>query len=328
MGSISYVHPELSELGRRVKWVKQSTAHNVYHTAIAGPLPLPNVKRYFEVEVIADVSATGAIGLGNKIFGGTSQATYPTYDHYVWRATTGIYRNNNNQLDTPANAGTWAAGDNIGVAYDPTAGTIWFRKNGTWAQGWNPATPTGGYTGITSGSNYERANTMMPLIELNTNYSGVTTWDYRLRARAGDLVYGIPSGFSAWDTEDIPDPIAKEFQWIHQYFGEQPDATILPDGTARAGYLDQDLMQHTSIPQYHRGTDYVDGYVDVAGVPAQRKVRLYDDQTGHLIAATWSDATTGYFRFEGVSSQRVYMVVGNDYTRTYDAVAHDYLKST
>ena len=67
----------------------------------------------------------------------------------------------------------------------------------------------------------------------------------------------------------------------------------------------------------------IDGYTtDENSVPIVRKVRIHDRESGQLLRETWSD-TTGYYRFHDLNTDRLFTVVGHDYTGTYNAVVAD-----
>ena len=54
-------------------------------------------------------------------------------------------------------------------------------------------------------------------------------------------------------------------------------------------------------------------------VPVWRRVRLYDERRGACIAETWSDATTGVYRFEYVDMERIYTVLSYDHNGVFSA---------
>lgn len=56
-------------------------------------------------------------------------------------------------------------------------------------------------------------------------------------------------------------------------------------------------------------------------VPVWRRVRLYDERQGSCIAETWSDATTGVYRFEYVDMERIYTVLSYDHNGNFVAEA-------
>lgn len=63
-------------------------------------------------------------------------------------------------------------------------------------------------------------------------------------------------------------------------------------------------------------------------LPLDRKVRLYHDRSGQLVAETWSDAVTGVYLFQGLDLGEVYTALALDHTHTFRAVAADNLAAT
>lgn len=63
-------------------------------------------------------------------------------------------------------------------------------------------------------------------------------------------------------------------------------------------------------------------------LPLARKVRLYHDRSGQLVAETWSDAVTGVYQFLGLDLAEVYTALALDHTHTYRAVAADNLSAS
>ena len=55
-------------------------------------------------------------------------------------------------------------------------------------------------------------------------------------------------------------------------------------------------------------------------VPVWRRVRLYDERQGACIAETWSNATTGAYRFDCIDMGRIYTVLSYDHTGVFAAV--------
>jgi hypothetical protein len=78
-------------------------------------------------------------------------------------------------------------GDKISVAFDRTAGKIWFAKNGVWDG--NPAAGTGGFPMPTSSNYYMIAG----LVPQDTGANSVT-----VNFGASSFTYPIPSGFEAF----------------------------------------------------------------------------------------------------------------------------------
>lgn len=56
-------------------------------------------------------------------------------------------------------------------------------------------------------------------------------------------------------------------------------------------------------------------------VPVWRRVRLYEERQGACIAETWSDATTGAYRFDYIDMERVYTVLSYDHNGKFVAEA-------
>ena len=54
-------------------------------------------------------------------------------------------------------------------------------------------------------------------------------------------------------------------------------------------------------------------------VPVWRRVRLYDERRGACIAETWSDATTGAYRFDCIDMERIYTVLSYDHNGVFSA---------
>ena len=80
---------------------------------------------------------------------------------------------------------------------------------------------------------------------------------------------------------------------------------------------------------YRGGAGFVAGTVkerpkgapEGSEVPVWRRVRLYDERRGACIAETWSDATTGVYRFERIDMERIYTVLSYDHNGQFVAVA-------
>lgn len=76
-----------------------------------------------------------------------------------------------------------------------------------------------------------------------------------------------------------------------------------------------------NIDEQDGGTKKITGYVTFNQQPASRLVHLLVAQDKRWIAATWSDPTTGYYEFLNLKDIP-YLVLAEDYTNTYDLVAH------
>ena len=56
-------------------------------------------------------------------------------------------------------------------------------------------------------------------------------------------------------------------------------------------------------------------------VPVWRRVRLYDERSGNCLRETWSDATTGAYRFDYIDMERIYTVLSYDHNGKFVAEA-------
>ncbi|WP_316150047.1 DUF2341 domain-containing protein [Cupriavidus sp. BIC8F] len=70
------------------------------------------------------------------------------------------------------------------------------------------------------------------------------------------------------------------------------------------------------------GVGTVAGRVTVNNVPAQRRVQLFELASMTRIRAAWSDAS-GNYSFSGIDPTKSYLVLGRDYSKTYNAVVQD-----
>lgn len=60
-----------------------------------------------------------------------------------------------------------------------------------------------------------------------------------------------------------------------------------------------------------------------ADLPTSCLVRLFRDQDGLFIKATWSDATTGAFSFSSLAMDYTYTAMAVDHTNNFRAVVAD-----
>ena len=131
---------------------------------------------YFEITVGGAGSAIHMVGLGNA---SATLAAYPGFDANGWSYFAADGRKYTNATDAAYGA-SYAAGDVIGVAYDATAGTITFYKNGA-SQG----------TAFTSIS-----GTLYPMWGPGGSTAGTRTATLNTGATA--FAYSMPAGASAW----------------------------------------------------------------------------------------------------------------------------------
>lgn len=78
----------------------------------------------------------------------------------------------------------------------------------------------------------------------------------------------------------------------------------------------------TTQDYYDGGLYYIDDYLIYNGSPASREINLFTKKDKRLIATTWSDPTTGYYRFDRLKAQE-YFCVAFDYLKVFDHVSHD-----
>ena len=80
---------------------------------------------------------------------------------------------------------------------------------------------------------------------------------------------------------------------------------------------------------YRGGAGFVAGTVkerpkgapEGSEVPVWRRVRLYDERSGNCLGETWSDITTGVYRFDCIDMGRIYTVLSYDHNGNFVAVA-------
>lgn len=138
---------------------------------------------YFEM-LTGPVRGSNRFGVGFR--NNNSIATNLSDDINSWGAFgyDGSIWNSNVQI---GNIGAFSINAVVGVAYNPTAGMVFYRVNGTWVNSSSPETLTNAaVTGVTGSI---RPSTW--LYDLNTSLT--------LKTRASDLTYSIPAGYSAFD---------------------------------------------------------------------------------------------------------------------------------
>lgn len=147
--------------------------------------------RYFEV--VVDVAGAGSgefilIGIANSTFPITGGPGQDTDSHGYYQDTGQKYFNN---VLSAFGATYKTDGDVIGVAYDATAGKLWWSKNGVWQGSGDPDTGTNeAFSGITG--------TQYPCVSLYRSSGGVQQ-QVTGHFAAADLVYSPPTGFVAWE---------------------------------------------------------------------------------------------------------------------------------
>lgn len=85
-----------------------------------------------------------------------------------------------------------------------------------------------------------------------------------------------------------------------------------------------------AVDLLHGGDGTIRGTVERKSDPLnamlRRRVRLYNERTGQLVAQVWSDAVTGEYRFTGIDAGEKYTALAYDYEHNYRAEAADNLQ--
>ena len=160
------------------------------------------------------------------------------------------------------------------------------------------------------------------LVDEVTAFSGIYRW---ATLRPGVFFYNCAvrvHSVKVWDAPQIPFPLfaARGFT-----------SRIGLGANAPAEALDAFGVRNISRRQamgkrdpYFGGDCRITGTVKITpNLPTHRKVRLFHEATGILIAETWSDATTGAYSFTHIDPSQTYTVIGFDYTQAYRAVIAD-----
>lgn len=228
---------------------------NIFNTATDGNLRMdvPNVrsclasiamssgKWYCEVSMgqvaavvgVADASYTFTASGSNEIF---AQARSYGY------ISTGSKRTAN--VDTAYGA-SWVAGDIIGIAYDASAGSLTFYKNGT-SQGT-------AFTGIS-----------VPVVfaAYGASGTGVGTFAY-LNAGQRPFAYTPPSGFVALNTFNLPNstiPAGNKFMDATTYTGNGSTQSIVNSGAMQPDWV---WIKERSTASAHALYDVLRGNTEV-----------------------------------------------------------------
>jgi hypothetical protein len=130
--------------------------------------------------------------------------------------------------------------------------------------------------------------------------------------------------------ENFTPPVAAEYSYLLNINEDISSISTLTDPElAGVPHPDRPIKlsnTSTQLPMYKesvwpRGDHYISGTVTINGVPARRKVHLYDTRGGQLFDVVWSDATTGEYSFYNLS-EREYFVWADDYERNYGPVTN------
>lgn len=77
--------------------------------------------------------------------------------------------------------------------------------------------------------------------------------------------------------------------------------------------------RHDYANAYWGGSGALSGTVKIGANVAQRRVRLYESNTGILIREIWA-ANDGSYTFSGMRTDTDYTVTSTDYSKTYNDV--------
>lgn len=196
--------------------------------------------------------------------------------------------------------GGWSAPDVFGVVIDFVAGTMTVYKNG---------------------------------VSLGVAFSTLAGEVVRPLAEAT----GGSAETAVLRTNDFAYPIAGAQPWTHpviaaDYRTATPSPVSISNGGHALGFETTRLVSPTRarpnfiVDPNARGriVGTVKRKDDPANVPLSRRVRLYRDRDGMLIAETWSDAA-GNYRFDYIDAGEAYTALALDHQHFYRAVAADNL---
>jgi hypothetical protein len=159
-----------------------------------GSLGMSSGKWYWEVTSIANNSGTATTQLGIASSSFTGFTTAAGNSSQAWVFTSGAFKANNN-VYTSGFGSTWSTGDVLMIAFDASAGKVWFGRNGTWIASGNPAAGTNeAFGSIPSGTYF--------------HVGGINGSADNMAANFGQrgFAYTPPSGFVALNTFNLPTP--------------------------------------------------------------------------------------------------------------------------
>jgi SPRY domain len=186
-----------------------NSGSTTYPAASAGIYPTSG-SWYFEATLTGSGTQECCVGMSNLT--NFASLTFQTAAGNVfWNSNNGIYKDG---LVFTGGAGkTFTFGDVIGVAYDITAGTITFYKNG--------AAQTPVVTGV--GASYS------PTLGFNFYTAGVLS----LNCGQRPFTYTPPTGFKALNTQNLPDATIKagnKFFDVSTYTGNGSAVSVVNGG--------------------------------------------------------------------------------------------------
>ncbi|QKL50669.1 hypothetical protein HI795_01635 [Ralstonia solanacearum] len=111
-----------------------------------------------------------------------------------------------------------------------------------------------------------------------------------------------------------------------------PPSPQVPDGVARSAPAPHEGVsptRHGELPASRAlefwGNGRIEGRVRIEGVPAARRVRLFDALTGLLVAEAWS-RSDGFYRFDYLDTGRDFFLLAHDHVRQFNAVIADWVR--
>lgn len=269
--------------------------------AVLGPRSNSSDKLQFEIIAPSDVANINMlVGVATDSYAGEQPLAY-TAGAWAWRAS-GQFLNQG--TDSTYGAG-FASGDVVGVVLNVSTGTLEFFKNGV-SQGLVPTTlPTGvGFHPALGKSNNIASSSVISL-------------------KAAEMLYPV-AGATPWEAGWEP---------VLTGLVSTPQSNTIPPATPQPARYDRvatpgpmRALANFFFDPYARGR--IVGTVKRKGtpdnVPLARRVRLYRDVDGLLVAETWSNAA-GDFVFENIEENVSYTTIAYDYEHNYRAIAADNL---
>lgn len=119
--------------------------------------------------------------------------------------------------------------------------------------------------------------------------------------------------------------VAETF-WCPSCIETSDVAPLQPQAFSVLGEISTLRNTHRADMGIFHGTGVITGSVSVQGTPARRRVLLLDRKTLRVLGIAWSDPVTGGYEFQGLNTARDYMVVCDDYTRSYNAAVADWVR--
>lgn len=140
--------------------------------------------------------------------------------------------------------------------------------------------------------------------------------------------FHVTNGFARY-TADFTPPVALDIENLPVTVR----ATASPFALLQLGGVPAPACKATPTPVLTRdmvfgGTGRISGTTKAKGTPdyaVRRRVRLYAENTGLLVREQWSDAASGAYSFDRISTDYKYTVLSYDYEHNFRAVIADNL---